>query len=225
MSKLPIWSKLSRETRRDTIVMIKLLMPVLAILGVVIWFHEFVVHAILVNVAINGLIIAAASYGVTLIVIRLVSASIDFRVIERFGHEAAAGAEMHKLLEEPWLKRRYVRHYLGHIAETGGTLHSQLDQNAIESELHALHTEYETKMEMPQFLVGFMIAMGLLGTFIGLLETLTGIAGMLDSLGGGGDIASQFTALVGELKKPLAGMGIAFSASMLALLPALCSPL
>ena len=213
---------LSHQNRRDGIVLAKMLAPVLFLVCIGSYFHTFVVNAVEANLAINMGIIGTASYGVVLIVIRLLSAMVDFRVIERFGHEAGQGIYMKTLLEEPWVKRRYVRHYLSHIANTGGTLSSQMDQTAIESELHALQGEFDSKLEFPQFLVGFMIAMGLLGTFIGLLETLTGISGMLDGMGGSGsDMSQQFMKLVVELRKPLAGMGIAFSASMFGLITSL----
>lgn len=183
--------------------------------------REFVWHAIEANLAINLGIISAAFFGVCLIIRRLLAAQEDFRIIERFGYEAAQGVYMKELLERPWLQNRYVRHYLSRIAHTGGTLSSHMEQSAIESELHALQVDYDSRLELPQFLVGFMIAMGLLGTFIGLLETLTGISGMLDGMGGGGDVEKQFMKLVVELRKPLAGMGIAFSASMFGLITSL----
>ena len=211
----------SSVMRREVMVVVKMLLPVIFILSIVIYFHEFVLNAINSNRAINGLIIFAALYGVTIIIIRLISAQIDFYTIDRFGREAKEIEDMGELINAPWLQKRYVRHYLGHIAVTGGTLSSALDQNAIENELQALSTEYEHKMELPQFIVGFMIAMGLLGTFIGLLETLTGISGMLDGMTGGGNIDEQFMKLVVELRKPLAGMGIAFSASMFGLVTSL----
>ena len=161
-------------------------------------------------------------YGVLLIIIRLISAQRDFSVIERFGREALNGVHMPSLLEQPWMKNCYVHHYLSHIAHTGGTVSTEMQQSAIENELHALSAEYEHKLELPQFIVGFMVAMGLLGTFIGLLETLTGISGMLDGFGGSGaNMDEQFMHLVGELRKPLAGMGIAFSASMFGLVTSL----
>lgn len=208
--------------KREAIALAKVLAPFFAIMGVIVYYHEFVVHAVEINKAINGLIISAATYGVILIIMRMVNAQIDFYVIERFGREAMQGVYMPQLLEQPWLKKRYVRHYLGHIAQTGGTLASALQQNAIESELHALSSEYEHKLELPQFIVGFMVAMGLLGTFVGLLETLTGISSMLDGFGGsGGNLDEQFMKLVGQLRTPLAGMGIAFSASMFGLVTSL----
>ena len=218
--KLPI--TLTHAQRRNLIVLAKMLTPLFFILIIAGRFHEFITHAVEANIAINLGIIVAAGYGVALILLRLKSAMSDFNIIERFGHEARNGQDMKVLLEQPWLKSRYVRHYLQHIANTGGNLTSQMDQNAIENELHALQDEYSNKLELPQFLVGFMIAMGLLGTFIGLLETLTGISGMLDGLSASGtDVQAQFMKLVVELRKPLAGMGIAFSASMFGLITSL----
>lgn len=213
---------LSNNNKRDSSALLKVFLPFLLIVGMGIRSEHFVVNAIKAEPVINFGIIGVAVWGVILIIMRFWSAIIDFRVIERFGQEAAQGVYMKTLLEEPWLKKRYVRHYLKHIAETGGTLSSQMHQTAIESELHALQADYDSKLEFPQFLVGFMIAMGLLGTFIGLLETLTGISGMLAGMGGEGvNIQEQFSKLVVELRKPLAGMGIAFSASMFGLIGSL----
>ncbi len=207
---------------REVVVTIKVMSPLVLILLLAFYFSDFVKEAIEKDLAISGAIICTALYGTLIILQRLRSAQKDFRVIERFGKEAAAGVPMKELLEEPWISERYVRHYLKHIAETGGTLSSQLDQNAIESELHALLDDYNSKLEFPQFLVGFMIALGLLGTFIGLLQTLTGISEMLGGMSGSSESPEeQFKRLIHELRKPLAGMGIAFSASMFGLVTSL----
>jgi methyl-accepting chemotaxis protein len=210
------------RNKRDIMALLNVLMPVFFITAVGIYFHEFVWNAISENYAINLGIIFSASFGVFLILMRLVAAQEDFHIIDRFGYEAKQGVYMKTLLEQPWIKARYVRHYLSHIAHTGGTLSTQLEYSSIENELHALQADYDSRLELPQFLVGFMIAMGLLGTFIGLLRTLTGISGMLDHMGGAGaDMQKEFMQLVVELRKPLAGMGIAFSASMFGLITSL----
>ncbi len=208
------------STYRDGVAILKMIAPVAAIIFVSFYFHHFVVDAILANLAVNGLIISIAAYGIILIIMRFWGARDDFQVIERFGREAKAGVSMHELLEEPWIRQRYVRHYLKHVAYASGG--GAREQYSIESELHALSGEYASKLDLPQFLVGFMIALGLLGTFIGLLETLTGISGMLDGMGKGeANPQEQFLQLVAELRKPLAGMGIAFSASMFGLVTSL----
>lgn len=207
---------------RDSIITIKIMSPLALVVALGLYFHEFVWNAIEADFAISCTILSTTVYGAVIVLQRLRNAQQDFRIIERFGQEAHSGVPMKELLDEPWIRERYVRHYLKHIAETGGTLSSQLDQNAIESELHALQADYDSKLEFPQFLVGFMIAMGLLGTFIGLLETLTGISAMLGTMGSGTASAEeQFRGLVNELRKPLAGMGIAFSASMFGLIASL----
>ncbi len=218
--KLPF--KMTHAFKRDGIAYLKVVSPAIFLMLVAFHFHEFVVHAVKAGFIINMGIILVSLYGAVIIVMRMRSAQIDFQVIERFGHEANNGKNMKELLEEPWLKTVYVRHYLEHIANTGGTLHSQIDQNAIENELHALQSEYNNRLEFPNFIAGFMVAMGLLGTFIGLLETLTGISGMLDGMGAPGtNVEEQFGELVVKLRDPLAGMGIAFSASMFGLITSL----
>lgn len=208
--------------RRDMLALFKMLLPFFFIVVTTTLYYDFVIHAIKGHLVVNVAIILTVSYGITLIIVRLLGAQGDMRALDRFSEEALAGTNMKELLDQPWLKNRSIQQYLEPIAQTEGTLASQLDQNAIESELHALAEDYNSKLELPQFLVGFMIALGLLGTFIGLLETLTGISGMLDGMGHSGeDITAQFTKLVSELRKPLAGMGMAFSASMFGLITSL----
>lgn len=222
MTHIPPSSLPFLQKRRDQLALLKTATPVIFIVLSAVFFHEFIVQAILGHLAVNVCIIAGSSYGILLIFARLLSAQKDMRALERFSQEAQSGSDMNELLDQPWVKHLSIRQYLEPIAQTEGTLASQLDQNAIENELEALSDEYNSKMELPQFLVGFMVAMGLLGTFIGLLETLTGISGMLDDMGkSSANIEEQFSNLVVELRKPLAGMGMAFSASMFGLVASL----
>lgn len=214
---------LIKAYRLQALVMTQAVLPVIGVLAAGIAFHEFVWMAIAGNVVLNTGILTVGLAGTVLIVLRLVEAQREHLALLRFGREAQTGTGMKDLLEGEWLAKRMVRRYLEHIAQTNGKLSSTLEQDAIENELHAISAEFDSKMELPNYLVGFMIAMGLLGTFIGLLETLTGISGMLDGMSGagGGAVEEEFIKLVGELRKPLAGMGIAFSASMFGLVGSL----
>lgn len=206
----------------DVLALFQGVMP-LALLAIVGWtFQDFVISAIEGNRILNTGILCVAGGGALLILYRLFQAQRERSALRRFQKLASQGGNMKDILEESWLARRLIYRYLSPIADTGGKLSSALDQDAIESELKALSSEFESRLELPSFLVGFMVAMGLLGTFIGLLHTLTGIAGMLDGMaGGGGNLEEEFVNLVGELRKPLAGMGIAFSASMFGLVSSL----
>lgn len=209
---------------RDLVALAKILSPLIVCFILAMYFKHFVVSSILAHIEINGLIIGTIFYGTFVVLSRFFNARKDFSLLERFGREAIAGRPMNEIVEEPWLKQRYIRHYIKHVAalEAGGKA-AESNMHAIESELHALNDEYNSRLELPQFLVGFMIALGLLGTFIGLLETLTGISTMLEGMvnNTGTSIDEQFMKLVGELRKPLEGMGIAFAASMFGLVGSL----
>ena len=200
------------------------LSPVILVLLTALSHLDFVLMAIAGNTFLNGCILFVGGLGATLMILRIWDLNRERKVLARFSAEVAGGADMKALLEAPWMTGRVMHRYLDNIAQTGGELSSALDQQAIETELHDMQGEFDSKMEFPGFLVGFMIAMGLLGTFIGLLETLTGISSMLDGMvnGPAGDnVEGEFLKLVGQLRKPLAGMGIAFSASMFGLVGSL----
>lgn len=209
--------------RLQALIIFQAVLPVLVVVAAGLSFHEFVWMAIQGNTILNMGILAVGVAGTVLILLRLIEAQREHLALLRFGREAGGGTAMKDLLEGEWLGKRMVRRYLEHIAQTNGKLSSTLEQDAIENELESISAEFESKLELPNYLVGFMIAMGLLGTFIGLLETLTGISGMLDGMSGasGGAVEEEFIKLVGELRKPLAGMGIAFSASMFGLIGSL----
>jgi len=200
------------------------LAPLALMLLVGVTHADFVVTAVEGNTLLNMLILLVGGTGSLLWIQRLLHANRERLILIRFAAEVRDGAEMNALLEEPWTQKRACRGYLESLASTGGKLSSSLDQAAIENEIEQMRGEFESRMELPAYLVGFMIAMGLLGTFVGLLETLTGISGMLDGMvntPAGESIDSEFLKLVSQLRKPLAGMGIAFSASMFGLLGSL----
>jgi uncharacterized protein YoxC len=204
--------------------LVQSLAPVFLLATVGVTHLEFVQMAINGNLLLNVLILLVGLGGAALWISNLFAAERERAALDRFGREVEAGAEMKSLLDEPWLNGRMVQGYLRNLAQTGGKMSSSLDQSAIDKELEQLQVEFDSRMELPSFLVGFMIAMGLLGTFIGLLETLTGISGMLDGMVNnptGDSVESEFLKLVAQLRNPLAGMGVAFSASMFGLLGSL----
>jgi hypothetical protein len=61
------------------------------------------------------------------------------------------------------------------------------------------------------------VFLGLLGTFWGLIETVSSVGGVIQSLKGTGDAGSMFDSLREGLAAPLGGMGIAFSSSLFGL--------
>lgn len=89
--------------------------------------------------------------------------------------------------------------------------------------LDGLETRLDESRELSRYTTGVMIFLGLLGTFWGLLHTVSSVADVINSMNltGGTDVNSMFSQLKIGLTKPLAGMGTAFSSSMFGLSGAL----
>src|SRR5437868_15519811 len=66
-------------------------------------------------------------------------------------------------------------------------------------------------------MTGLLIFLGLLGTFWGLIETVSSVGKVIETLKPGGDAAAVFDNLRDGLAAPLSGMGISFSSSLFGL--------
>jgi hypothetical protein len=66
-------------------------------------------------------------------------------------------------------------------------------------------------------MTGLLVFLGLLGTFWGLIETVTSVRTVIEGLKVGGDSTQMFDALKEGLGAPLGGMGISFSSSLFGL--------
>ncbi|URD36691.1 MotA/TolQ/ExbB proton channel family protein [Methylobacterium tardum] len=71
--------------------------------------------------------------------------------------------------------------------------------------------------EMLRYIAGILILLGLLGTFWGLIDTLSAVGGVIKGMRGGGDAGVMFGELKSGLAVPLSGIGLAFSASLFGL--------
>jgi len=87
------------------------------------------------------------------------------------------------------------------------------------SVLDGIGSRMEESREIARYLVGLLIFLGLLGTFWGLLQTISSVGDVIGglSVGASNDMASVFDDLKGGLERPLEGMGTAFSSSLFGL--------
>src|SRR5207248_7705984 len=83
--------------------------------------------------------------------------------------------------------------------------------------LDSIATRLDEARDMSRYMTGLLVFLGLLGTFWGLIETVTSVGGVIQGLKATGDAASMFDALRGGLAAPLSGMGISFSSSLFGL--------
>lgn len=98
-------------------------------------------------------------------------------------------------------------------------------QAAVTAELASGEAALEQGLELPGFLGGAMVGMGLIGTFIGLLGTLEDLSQIFSTLINANSATmsptQMFTDMVTKLQAPMQGMGTAFVASLYGLLGSL----
>ena len=83
--------------------------------------------------------------------------------------------------------------------------------------LDSIAARLDEARDLSRYLTGLLIFLGLLGTFWGLIDTVSSVGKVLEGLKVGGDAAGTFDALKEGLAAPLAGMGISFSSSLFGL--------
>jgi len=93
-----------------------------------------------------------------------------------------------------------------------------LSPMSMRSLLDSLASRLDESRDLSRYLVSLLIFLGLLGTFWGLLETVTSIGSAINALDvTSGQSSTVFEGLKEGLKGPLTGMGLSFSASMFGL--------
>ena len=108
------------------------------------------------------------------------------------------------------------------LAGSGGRFISHQEQTAIGHEHSAAKNHLFRRNALPQYLTGLLVGMGLLGTFIGLLATLSDISSLISSFAdldmSTANPLTVFRNMIEKMKAPMQSMAIAFSASMFGLL-------
>ena len=109
------------------------------------------------------------------------------------------------------------------LAPVAGLLRDRIGEavitpSSMRSILDSVGNRLDEAKDTSRYLTGLLVFLGLLGTFYGLLETVTSVAGTIQALDAtAGDTATLFANLKEGLAAPLGGMGTAFSASLLGL--------
>jgi hypothetical protein len=92
-----------------------------------------------------------------------------------------------------------------------------ISQMTMRGILESIGTRLDEARDLLRYMTGLLIFLGLLGTFWGLLETVSSIAHVINSLDVGPDSGSILENMKSGLAAPLAGMGISFSSSLFGL--------
>jgi hypothetical protein len=83
--------------------------------------------------------------------------------------------------------------------------------------LDSIATRLDEARDLSRYMTGLLIFLGLLGTFWGLIDTVSSVGKVIENLKVGGDAGAIFDSLKEGLAAPLSGMGISFSSSLFGL--------
>ncbi|ODT67886.1 MAG: flagellar motor protein MotA [Pelagibacterium sp. SCN 63-23] len=109
------------------------------------------------------------------------------------------------------------------LAPVAGILRERIGEavitpSSMRSILDSVGNRLDEAKDTSRYLTGLLVFLGLLGTFYGLLETVTSVSSVINALDvTSGDSAALFTNLREGLVAPLGGMGTAFSSSLFGL--------
>jgi hypothetical protein len=108
------------------------------------------------------------------------------------------------------------------LAPMATILGSRVGRMAMSSQLmrgilDSIATRLDESRDLARYMTGLLVFLGLLGTFWGLIETVSSVGNVIQGLKPGGDAGSMFDTLREGLAAPLSGMGISFSSSLFGL--------
>lgn len=177
---------------------------VLVALVAAILFNQLVIF-FFANPFINALILLTLSVGILLSIRQIMGLFPEINWVNAL-QQGAMPPIQPKLLAPV---ANLLRDRLGEAVITPSSMRSILD---------SVGNRLDEAKDTSRYLTGLLVFLGLLGTFYGLLETVTHVASTIQALDAtAGDTASLFTNLKNGLAAPLGGMGTAFSASLLGL--------
>jgi biopolymer transport protein ExbB/TolQ len=174
---------------------------------VVIVFYKQIWAAFLANPFLNAVIIFVLAVGIARafwLVVRLFP-EIDWVNGFRLADPGLA-VESPPVLLAPMAA--LLRDRIGRMAISAQVMRGILDSIA---------ARLDEGRDTSRYLTGLLVFLGLLGTFWGLIETMSSIGSVINGLKPGGDAGAIFESLKEGLAAPLGGIGIAFSASLFGL--------
>ncbi|MQT13384.1 flagellar motor protein MotA [Segnochrobactrum spirostomi] len=179
---------------------------IVACIGVVL--YRSIATAFMANPGLNGLIFGVLGIGIVL----------AFRQVVRLFPEVAWVNSYRTGQQSIQVRRPPV--LLAPMATLlGDRLGDRvLSAPALKTILDSIGTRLDEARDIARYLTGLLVFLGLLGTFWGLLQTVSSVGATIGSL----DVSSQDAAVLFEdlkagLAAPLSGMGIAFSSSLFGL--------
>lgn len=185
--------------------LIRMMLFVGAVVAVVVFLYDPLQEAFRANIPLNGLIIFVLFLGIIYNFRQVLMLYPEVKWLESYRQNRLTGQPPHMLAPMATM--------LGEQNE-----HLRLSALSMRSVLDGIASRLDESRDISRYTIGLLVFLGLLGTFWGLLDTVSSIRGVITNLSvTGGDIGQVFHDLKTGLEKPLGGMGTAFSSSLLGL--------
>ena len=187
--------------------LLRMLVFVLLVGFLVLILHEQIRRAFLSNPGLNGLIFGVLFIGIVLAFRQVIRLFREVRWVNDFR------------VSDPGLALRDAPVLLAPMASLLGNRlgRASISTLTLRSILNSVGTRLDEARDIGRYLTGLLVFLGLLGTFWGLLETVSSVGAVISGLSVQGDAAVVFDDLKRGLGEPLSGMGIAFSSSLFGL--------
>ncbi len=180
-----------------------------AVAGLAFVLREDLLRVFLNTPILNGVIVGVLVIGIFFVMRQVISLWPEVRWLRRFQHreQGAPLLETHSInLLAPMAAMLGER--IGPMSMSSITMRTILDSISI---------RLDEAREISRYMTGLLIFLGLLGTFWGLIETVSSVGNVINNLKVGGDANATFDSLREGLAAPLSGMGISFSSSLFGL--------
>ena len=164
--------------------------------------------AVLTNPFLNGLIICVFVFGIIYCFLQVLRLYPEIRWVNgfRIADPGLSSGPQPTLLAP---MATMLRDRTGHLSLSTTSMRSLMD---------SIGARLDEARDTGRYLVGLLVFLGLLGTFWGLLDTISQVGKAISSLDTrAADSSMVFQDLKENLAAPLRGMGTAFSASLLGL--------
>ena len=185
----------------------------LAVVAIVAALHMVLLSAFAANPVLNGVILAVLLLGVGWNLRQVMALGREVDWLEEF-REPTRGA--------PTGAPPRLLAPMASMLAARGDRRLSLSAPAMRSVLDGIGSRLDEERELSRYMTGLLIFLGLLGTFWGLILTIGAVADVIGNMSlGAGDVNALFNQLKSGLARPLTGMSLAFSSSMLGLAGAL----
>ena len=200
---------------RPIVFLLRMALFLIAVAVVCALLGDTLFSAFAANPLLNGLISFVALLGIGWNLRQVIRLSPEVAWLDQFQrNKGRPGAAPPPRLLTPMARMLEARQQERGDGNRSFTLSSQ----ATRALLDTIGSRLDESRELSRYMIGLLIFLGLLGTFWGLLLTISAISDVIAGMSvGSGDINALFEQLKTGLSKPLRGMSTAFSASMLGL--------